>query len=98
MLSNPCLVIALCSRFVVLLHRGWAAIARPFADVQNRAWNYVTLGCGHDTAWWRQFCDKLATTATAMFSVSSTRTSPCPGRRDPRGLSVVGKPILAPAR
>lgn len=32
---------------------------RPFDDVPNRAWNYVTLGRGHDVDFWRQFCDRL---------------------------------------
>jgi len=26
---------------------------------RERAWNYVTLGLGHDDAWWRQFCAAL---------------------------------------
>ena len=25
----------------------------------ERAWNYVTLGLGHDEAWWRNFCQAL---------------------------------------
>jgi sugar phosphate isomerase/epimerase len=25
----------------------------------ERAWNYVTLGLGHDEAWWRKFCAAL---------------------------------------
>ncbi len=25
----------------------------------ERAWNYVTLGLGHDDAWWRKFCQAL---------------------------------------
>jgi sugar phosphate isomerase/epimerase len=25
----------------------------------ERAWNYVTLGLGHDEAWWRKFCSAL---------------------------------------
>ncbi len=25
----------------------------------ERAWNYVTLGLGHDDAWWRKFCEAL---------------------------------------
>jgi sugar phosphate isomerase/epimerase len=32
---------------------------RPFTDVSNRAWNYVTLGRGHDADFWRRFCDRL---------------------------------------
>jgi sugar phosphate isomerase/epimerase len=27
----------------------------------ERAWNYVTLGLGHDEAWWRRFCAALRT-------------------------------------
>jgi sugar phosphate isomerase/epimerase len=26
---------------------------------RERAWNYVTLGLGHDDAWWRKFCAAL---------------------------------------
>ena len=33
---------------------------RPAEDVAHRAWNYVTLGRGHDEAWWRRFCQALA--------------------------------------
>jgi sugar phosphate isomerase/epimerase len=33
---------------------------RPAADVAHRAWNYVTLGRGHDETWWRRFCEALA--------------------------------------
>jgi sugar phosphate isomerase/epimerase len=33
---------------------------RPAGDVSHRAWNYVTLGHGHDLAWWRRFCQALA--------------------------------------
>lgn len=28
-------------------------------DPAHRAWNYVTLGDGHDVQWWRQFCAAL---------------------------------------
>jgi sugar phosphate isomerase/epimerase len=27
--------------------------------VSQRSWSYVTLGHGHDTMWWRQFCTVL---------------------------------------
>ena len=33
---------------------------RPAEDVEHRAWNYVTLGRGHDETWWRGFCRALA--------------------------------------
>jgi sugar phosphate isomerase/epimerase len=33
---------------------------RPAEDFTHRAWNYVTLGRGHDEAWWRRFCQALA--------------------------------------
>src|SRR5438132_13289390 len=33
---------------------------RPAEDFAYRAWNYVTLGRGHDESWWRQFCQALA--------------------------------------
>jgi sugar phosphate isomerase/epimerase len=33
---------------------------RPAEDVAQRAWNYVTLGHGHDEAWWHGFCQALA--------------------------------------
>ena len=33
---------------------------RPAEDFTQRAWNYVTLGRGHDEAWWRRFCQALA--------------------------------------
>ncbi len=33
---------------------------RPAEDVAHRAWNYVTLGRGHDETWWRGFCRALA--------------------------------------
>jgi sugar phosphate isomerase/epimerase len=33
---------------------------RPAEDFAHRAWNYVTLGRGHDEAWWRRFCRGLA--------------------------------------
>jgi sugar phosphate isomerase/epimerase len=32
---------------------------KPAEDVAHRAWNYVTLGHGHDPAWWRRFCQAL---------------------------------------
>jgi sugar phosphate isomerase/epimerase len=31
----------------------------PNDDVANRSWSYVTLGQGHDLAWWRGFCMAL---------------------------------------
>ena len=33
---------------------------RPSEDVAHRAWNYVTLGRGHDETWWRGFCQALS--------------------------------------
>jgi sugar phosphate isomerase/epimerase len=33
---------------------------RPAEDFAYRAWNYVTLGRGHDESWWRHFCQALA--------------------------------------
>jgi sugar phosphate isomerase/epimerase len=32
---------------------------RPAEDVSHRAWNYVTLGHGHNLAWWQDFCRAL---------------------------------------
>ncbi len=32
----------------------------PSEDAARRAWNYVTLGHGHDEAWWCRFCAALA--------------------------------------
>lgn len=32
---------------------------RPSGNVAERAWNYVTLGYGHDEDWWRRFCSAL---------------------------------------
>ena len=32
---------------------------RPSANVAERAWNYVTVGLGHDEDWWRRFCSAL---------------------------------------
>jgi sugar phosphate isomerase/epimerase len=32
----------------------------PPARASERAWNYVTLGHGHDAAFWREFCAALA--------------------------------------
>lgn len=32
---------------------------RPSAHVAERSWNYVTVGYGHDDAWWRRFCSAL---------------------------------------
>ena len=32
---------------------------RPAEYVTQRAWNYVTLGHGHDESWWRAFCRAL---------------------------------------
>ena len=32
---------------------------RPAEDFTHRAWNYVTLGRGHDETWWRRFCQAL---------------------------------------
>jgi sugar phosphate isomerase/epimerase len=32
----------------------------PGSDYSRRAWNYITLGYGHDTAWWRKFVEALA--------------------------------------
>lgn len=34
----------------------------PLADVAARSWSYVTLGYGHDEAWWRTFCYRLRMT------------------------------------
>ena len=31
----------------------------PHENVQDRSWNYITLGYGHDEQWWRQFCYRL---------------------------------------
>ncbi len=31
----------------------------PNERIDERAWSYVTLGDGHDEAWWRQFCSAL---------------------------------------
>lgn len=31
----------------------------PNDRLDERAWSYVTLGDGHDAAWWRQFCAAL---------------------------------------
>lgn len=31
----------------------------PMADVSSRAWNYITLGYGHDERWWRSYCYRL---------------------------------------
>src|SRR5206468_6642990 len=32
---------------------------RRAEDFAHRAWNYVTLGRGHDETWWRRFCHAL---------------------------------------
>ena len=31
----------------------------PMDDLTHRAWSYVTLGRGHDTAWWQRFTGAL---------------------------------------
>jgi sugar phosphate isomerase/epimerase len=31
----------------------------PGSDFRRRAWNYITLGYGHDEAWWRKFVAAL---------------------------------------
>jgi len=31
----------------------------PGSDYRHRAWNYITLGRGHDDAWWRRFVEAL---------------------------------------
>lgn len=31
----------------------------PLGLPSERAWSYLTLGYGHDTLWWRQFCYRL---------------------------------------
>ncbi len=31
----------------------------PMADLAARSWAYVTLGHGHDAAWWKRFCTEL---------------------------------------
>src|SRR5262249_22363173 len=31
----------------------------PTEDLAHRAWSYVTLGRGHDTAWWARFIAAL---------------------------------------
>ena len=31
----------------------------PLADIPGRSWSYITLGYGHDEAWWRAFCYRL---------------------------------------
>lgn len=45
---------------VAALARDGRIEIRPADDVPHRAWNYVTLGHGHDLAWWRRFCQALA--------------------------------------
>jgi sugar phosphate isomerase/epimerase len=32
---------------------------KPGERISERAWRYVTLGVGHDEAWWRRFCAAL---------------------------------------
>ena len=32
----------------------------PGSDFAHRSWNYITLGYGHDDAWWRRFVEALA--------------------------------------
>jgi len=32
----------------------------PGSAFETRAWNYITLGRGHDEAWWRSFVATLA--------------------------------------
>jgi sugar phosphate isomerase/epimerase len=32
----------------------------PGSEYRSRAWNYITLGHGHDESWWRTFVDTLA--------------------------------------
>lgn len=32
----------------------------PGSDYRSRAWNYITLGYGHNEAWWRGFVETLA--------------------------------------
>jgi len=32
---------------------------KPGDHADRRAWNYVTLGLGHDETWWRKFCAAL---------------------------------------
>jgi len=32
----------------------------PGSDYRSRSWNYITLGYGHDEAWWRRFVATLA--------------------------------------
>ena len=34
----------------------------PMAQLDARAWSYVTLGDGHDAGWWRRFCTALGDT------------------------------------
>ncbi len=31
----------------------------PMVELAARSWAYVTLGHGHDAAWWTQFCGAL---------------------------------------
>ncbi len=33
--------------------------AVPADRIAERAWSYVTLGDGHDAAWWQRFCSAL---------------------------------------
>ena len=28
---------------------------RPVSEVEDRTWNYVAVGCGHDLQWWKEF-------------------------------------------
>ena len=32
---------------------------RPSTSIAERSWNYVTVGLGHDEAWWSAFCSAL---------------------------------------
>ena len=42
--------------------------------VSERGWNYVTLGYGHDEAWWKDSRRELPPPATTTCCRSSTRT------------------------
>jgi CheY-like chemotaxis protein len=65
--------------------------------VSERAWNYVTLGYGHDTLWWKQFCLELQRDFRVATILDRIRNDYAPLARE-KGLKLVVAPSRAVLR
>ena len=62
---------------------------RSAAEPEGRSWNYVTIGHGHDEAWWRRFCEALRLAGyddVLSIEHEDARIDPLDGVRETVGL------------